>query len=291
MIESTNNSHIKNIIKLKKNGRERRKQKLYIAEGPKMVIEAARLGLAEKVFIADNVWRDINSEDADEPVCNNRYAGLNRREMAELLQQYSCETVTDKVFNEMSDTVSPQGILALVKIKDADISDVICSQYGIRHFCDDICCMPVCRLLILEDIQDPGNLGTIFRTAEACGFNGILMNKGTADVYNPKAVRSTMGAILRMPFAYSDDICDIISECKNNGVTVYGMHLMGNDIRNADYKPYSAFVIGNESKGMSERAIEACDEGLRIPMNPVSESLNASVAAGVIMYQSSLKFL
>lgn len=272
MIESTNNSHIKNIIKLKKNSRERKKQKLYMVEGPKMVLEALKLGLVKEIYISEDALAKLSSEAVT------------------LLDEAGFETVSGRVFKEISDTVSPQGMIALADIKDTKVEDVIHSKYGIKHFCDEICCMPVTRILILEDVQDPGNLGTMLRTAEAAGFNGVIMNKGTADAYNPKTVRSSMGAALRLPFAYGEDICDIIDACKSCGITVYGTHLLGNDIRDVKYSPNSAFVIGNESKGMSERAKDACDENIRIPMNPASESLNAAVAAGITMYHSSLKF-
>ncbi len=288
MIESTNNPHIKNIIKLKKNGRERKKQKHYIVEGPKMVLEALKLGLVNEIYISESALLEL---DCLKTSSNNRYAGFSYEETAAMLQKNGFYTVSDSVFKELSDTVTPQGMIAIADIKDTSVKDVICSQYGVKHFCDDICCMGITRILILEDIQDPGNLGTIFRTAEAAGFNGMILNKGTADSYNPKVVRSAMGAALRLPFAYGGDICDIIEECKQSGITVYGTHLAGNDIRKIEYKPHAAFVIGNESKGMSERAKNACDENIRIPMDPASESLNAGIAAGIIMYHSSLKFL
>lgn len=288
MIESTNNSHIKNIIKLMKNGKERRKQKLYPVEGPKMVLEALKLGLVNEIYISESALEGLNYEKDS---ANNRYAGFSCDEVLKILRENGYETVSDKVFKELSDTVTPQGMIALADIRDTSVKDVIYSQYGVKHFCDDICCMSVSRILILEDIQDPGNLGTMLRTAEAAGFNGVIINKGTVDPYNPKAVRSSMGAVLRLPFSYGEDICDIIEECRNCGITVYGTHLQGNDIRKTEYKPCSAFVIGNESKGMSERAKALCDYTIRIPMNPVSESLNAGIAAGIIMYHSSLKFL
>ena len=289
MIESTNNSQIKNIIRLKKSGKERKKQKQYVVEGPKMVLEAIKLELAEKIYVAESLLKDIDG--GIKALQNNRFAGLDYAAVFDILEECGYESVSDRVFKELSDTVSPQGIIALAGIKDMDTKDVLYSQYGVRHFCDDVCCMPIARILILEDIQDPGNLGTVFRTAEAAGFNGILMNKGTVDVYNPKTVRSTMGAVFRLPFAYGDDICDIIAECKKTGITVYGTGLLGKDIRDTEYKPCSAFVIGNESNGMSEAALNVCDENIKIPMNPASESLNAGVAAGIIMYHSSLKFL
>lgn len=231
--------------------------------------------------------KEIRSDKA----AGNRYAGYAESDVLKMVESTDYDIVSDAVFGVLTDTVTPQGMLALVHMNILDVNDVINSPYGIRHYCNEVCCMNIARLLILCDVQDPGNLGTIMRTAEAAGFNGILMTKGTVSAYNPKVVRSTMGAVLRLPFSYADNISYIIDECKKCGIKVYGAALSGNDFRNIDFEPRSAIIIGNESRGIDEDTLDMCDENIYIPMNPAAESLNAAVAAGIVMYQSTLTFL
>lgn len=292
MIESRSNEHIKNIIKLRDNQKERKKQKMYIVEGPKMVLEAIRLGKACHVYVSKTVYDSISETKGSlKKAAGNRYAGYNESDVLKMVESTDYDIVSDEVFGILTDTVTPQGMLALVHMNNLSINNVINSHYGIKHYCNEVCCMSITRLLILCDVQDPGNLGTIMRTAEAAGFNGILMTKGTVSAYNPKVVRSTMGAVLRLPFAYACNISDIISECKKCGIKVYGAALSGNDLRNIDFEPRSAIIIGNESRGIDEDTLDMCDDKIYIPMNPAAESLNAAAAAGIIMYQSSLTFL
>ena len=226
-----------------------------------MVREAIDLALVEKVYVSSLLWDSLS----------------------EVLDGCEYEIVLDKVFREMSDTVTPQGVLALLRIPSCGMDEVLHSKAGINN--------TIRRWMILEDIQDPGNLGPIFRTAEAAGYNGLLLSKGTVDVWNPKVVRSTMGAILRMPIAYGYSMEEILETCKTKGISIYGACLDGMDIREISFQDELAVVIGNESKGLSSSTIGACDVSFRIPMAGSVESLNASVAAGIIMYMSSLSFL
>lgn len=245
----------KDVIKLLEKSKERKKLGAYIVEGPKMVYEAIGLGLVMKAWVSESF---IN--EATEPLACDY------------------EVLDDKKFKELSGTVTPQGIIAAVKMNQPDVDDILSDALSTR-------------ILILENLQDPGNLGTIIRTAEAAGYNGIFMNKGTVDIYNPKVVRSTMGAIFRVPFLYFDEITDIFDTCRTNGVHIYGAALSGKDIREVTYADRSAFVIGNESKGISKETLSMCDELIKIPMAGSVESLNASVAAGLLMYLSNLSYL
>ena len=141
--------------------------------------------------------------------------------------------------------------------------------------------------IFLENIQDPGNLGTILRTAEGAGIDGIIMNKGTVDIYNPKVVRSTMGSIFRVPFMYCDDIMGKVDELKKSGVKVYAAALGGTrNYSEPDYTRPSAFAIGNEGNGLTDEMINAADERIKIPMLGKVESLNAANAAGILMYEA-----
>lgn len=281
MIESAGNSQVKNVIKLLKNSRERRKQTSYIIEGPKMVLEALKAGTVSKVYISDTMWNMINGTEWDETYCNNRLAHVSAGEARRMITGCDYDIVKDSVFASMNDTVVPQGIIAVASMPCADIDDMLEASAG----------NTVSRYIILENLQDPGNLGTIFRTAEAAGFDGVIMTRGTVDVYNPKVVRSTMGAILRIPHVYCDNIGIIIDKCRSAGVSLMGAALDGTDIRQTEYPDRLAIIIGNESNGLSDTALSGCDKRVRIPMAGETESLNASVAAGVLMYMSSLSFL
>ena len=142
-------------------------------------------------------------------------------------------------------------------------------------------------MLVLENIQDPGNLGTIFRTAEAAGATGIVLSKDCVDLYNPKVIRSTMGAIFRIPFIYTDDLIGTIDELKREGITVYAAHLKGeNSYDMEDYKTACAFLIGNEGNGLPEETAACADRKILIPMEGGAESLNAAVASAVLMFEA-----
>ena len=142
------------------------------------------------------------------------------------------------------------------------------------------------KLLILEDTADPGNLGTIMRTAEAAGVTGVIMSKGTVDIFNPKVVRSTMGSIFRLPFAYVEDLKEVIKELKKSGISFYATHLKGEKSYKAiKYSDRSAILIGNEARGLSDEVADLADIYVIIPMQGKVESLNAAVAAALMMYE------
>ena len=142
------------------------------------------------------------------------------------------------------------------------------------------------HLLVLDNIQDPGNLGTIFRTAEAAGVTGVFLSRDCADIYNPKTVRSTMGAIFRQPFVYVEDLPGTISRMKEKGICVFAAHLQGErSYDREDYRKKTAFLVGNEGNGLRREVEEMADVRVRIPMAGRAESLNAAIAAGVLMFE------
>ena len=143
-------------------------------------------------------------------------------------------------------------------------------------------------MLITENVQDPGNLGTMFRTAEGAGVTGILMSKNTVDVFNPKTIRSTMGSVYRMPFLYTEDIKESVELLKRQGISCYAAHLKGKDFyEKSDYTQPTAFLIGNEGNGLSEELADTADTYIKIPMGGKLESLNAAMAAGILMYEAN----
>jgi TrmH family RNA methyltransferase len=139
--------------------------------------------------------------------------------------------------------------------------------------------------LILESIQDPGNLGTIMRTAEAAGISGVIIGGESCDMYNPKVVRSTMGAIFRVPFIYTDNLVETINQLKAYGVTVYGAHLKGTDLYAEAFDGSVAFLIGNEGNGLSEEVSATATRLIKIPMAGKVESLNAATSAALLSYE------
>jgi len=194
----------------------------------------------------------------------------------EVLVQNEFEVVADRIFKSMSDTITPQGILGIIKRKEYTLNELLK--------------LPGNCFLILEDIQDPGNLGTMIRTAEGAGVAGIIMNKGTVDVYNPKVIRSTMGSIYRVPFVIVDHLGDAVREMKKSGITAYAAHLQGEyNYYDENYDRGTALLIGNEGKGLSDEIAGLADTYIKIPMDGKVESLNASIAAAILLYEIKRK--
>jgi len=141
-------------------------------------------------------------------------------------------------------------------------------------------------LMVLEDLQDPGNVGTIFRTAEGAGATGIILSENCVDVYNPKTIRATMGSIFRVPFLYVDDIIKFCDELKGQQIKTYAAHLSGENMyTQEDYTDGCAFFIGNEGKGLSDKVVQQIERLIKIPMEGKVESLNAAIAATILMYE------
>lgn len=182
------------------------------------------------------------------------------------------ELVRDSVFQSMSDTNTPQGILAEVYRRSVNEEDLFAA--GTEPF-----------LLIAEHLQDPGNLGTIIRTAEGAGVTGIILSADTVDIYNPKVIRSTMGSIFRMPIVVADDLAEMIDHVKARGISVYGAHLDGATFYEKDFTGGCAFLIGNEGNGLSDAISAKADDLIRIPMCGQVESLNAAISTAVIAYE------
>ncbi len=247
MITSENNAQLKNITALLKKAKERRQQGLFVAEGRKMFLEACDLGIVEKAYLSESYASECKTVQCD------------------------YELVADEVFNRIAETVTPQGVIALVKIPETDAEETIKKAEN---------------LLLLENLQDPGNLGTIIRTAEAAGMDAVILSGNSVDVYNPKVVRSTMGAVFRVNICYTGDFIGLIKELNNSGFNTIATHLAAEKkYHEADYSGKTAILIGNEGNGLSEEATGLAKEKVIIPMAGKVESLNASVAAALMMYE------
>lgn len=253
MITSVNNSQVKQVMLLNRKARERKKQDVFLVEGWKMFREAPRERLV-KTYVSESFLQNPDHQH--------------------LLEEVEYEVVKDSVFTQMSDTLTPQGILTIVKQYHYGVEDLVAEKKS-----------PL--LLVLEDLQDPGNVGTIFRTAEGAGVTGILMTKNCVDIYNPKTIRSTMGSIYRVPFVCVEDLEESLSWMAEKKITTYAAHLQGKHAYDREnYKNGTAFFIGNEGNGLTEELSDRADCRIRIPMEGKLESLNAGVASALLMYEA-----
>lgn len=253
MITSTTNKQVKFVHALLKKARIRRDEDLFVAEGIRMCKEIPR-ELIHTLYISENFQKTAE--------CSAMTAGVQR-----------VEAVSEEVFKALSDTQTPQGVLALVRQSHYTLSDLLKKP---------------ALLMILETLQDPGNLGTIIRAGEGAGVTGIIMDSHTADIYNPKVIRSTMGSILRMPFVYTEDLLQTLIKLKQNGICLYAAHLQGeNNYETEDYTGNIGFLIGNEGSGISDGIISQADCFIKIPMAGQVESLNAAVAASILMFEAA----
>lgn len=254
LITSKDNETIKEIKKLKE--KKYRKEK-FIIEGIKMIEEAIQYNAHIELVVYSEKFKISDIEN--------------------IIKQKSIKTieVTESIFNTLTEVVSPQGILAVVR-KNENSKKI---DYSTNF------------ILALDGIQDPGNLGTIIRTADATNLKQIIVSKDTVDTYSPKVIRSTMGAIFRVNVIEVEELSIELERLKKEGFKIITTSLQTEkSIYDIDYKK-SVVVIGNEANGVSDKVYEVSNTKVKIPMPGKAESLNASVAAGVMMYEYVRKTL
>lgn len=255
MITGASNEQIKRLIRLRTQKKARDAENIFIAEGMKMFLEAPKDRI-EKIYVSKKFF--------------DGHGKLFARDGEGSL--LSPHILSDGVFARVSDTDTPQGILATVRKASYDIEKVISTE---RPF-----------FMVADALQDPGNAGTVLRTAEAAGADAVFFTKGSADIYQPKAVRSTMGAIFRVPVFYAEDALGLIKKFHERGVRVYAAYPEGADMYDRqDYSHGTALIVGNEAAGLSEKVAKAADAKISIPMEGKAESLNAAAAAAILMYE------
>ena len=253
MITSATNSRVKRIVALGQKAKFRREEDCFLVEGSKMFLEAPKSWVKE-VYISESF--------------------LAKCSFREELQSYCYEVVSEDVFQKMSDTKTPQGILSVLQCPHYEMEQLLAKANPF--------------LIILENLQDPGNLGTILRTGEGAGIDGVIMTKETADLFNPKVIRATMGSIYRMPYVYVDDILECIKELKKRDIAVYAAHLDDSVCYDVpDYKKGTAFLIGNEGNGLKKETADSATQYIKIPMHGQVESLNAAIATSILMYEAA----
>ena len=251
MITSTGNAQVKRLLQLQKKSKARNEEKVFIVEGLRMFVEVPEERV-EKVYISESLY--------------------NKKKQELKLERFSYEVLSDSVFEHVSDTKTPQGILCIVKQKRYNIEELL--EMENPHF------------MVLDNLQDPGNLGTIVRTAEGAGVNAVFLSKESVDIFNPKTIRSTMGSIYRMPVIYVEDLVALLDIFKKKGIKSYAAHLEGkNSYDREDYKGGTAILIGNEGNGLRDEVSNAADIWVQIPMQGQVESLNAAIAASILMFE------
>ena len=262
MITSTSNQQIKQLTALLKKSKERKEKKLFVVEGKKMVDEVPITKL-RAVYVSESY--------ANNPA--NAQIIIDFMEVCASVGA-TYEVVADNVFKSVSDTQTPQGIMAVVAMPEYSLEQLLEGEKT--------------HLLILESIQDPGNLGTMVRTGEGAGVTGIIMNKTTVDLYNPKTIRSTMGSIYRVPFFVTEDLAETIKKLREKGISLYAAHLKGEHVYDEeDYTGACGFLIGNEGNGLSDEIANLADTYIKIPMEGEVESLNAAISATLLMYETN----
>jgi len=276
IISSKDNKRIKYIRSLLEKGGIRRKNHSFVVEGIKLVDEALEYGNVLDIIVSKSLYHEIVSGDLSR---NALLSDNGKHIIKQVKQGTSLTVVSDAVFKSVSETITPQGVIAVVDMPESGLleGDYLKKAYEKSG---------KIKLLVLEDTADPGNLGTIMRTAEAAGVTGVIMGKGTVDIFNPKGVRSTMGSIFRLPFSYVDDLKAVILGLKRDGISFYATHLKGKEsYRDISYSDKAGILIGNEARGLSDEIANLADTYVIIPMQGKVESLNAAVAAALMMYE------
>lgn len=256
MITSNSNPKVKQVVQWQTKAGERRRAGIFLAEGFKMYEEAPEKTIRE-VYLSEEISDRASLSAA----------------VREKLNRTGYETVSAEVLRKMSDTQNPQGILCVIKRQEYDLEQLLAAPHPL--------------LVLLENLQDPGNLGTIVRTGEGAGITGVIMSSRTVDIYNPKVVRATMGSIYRVPHVCVEDLGGTVERLRENGIHTYAAHLEGKKYYDRfSFREGTAFLIGSEGSGLSRELADKADSYLKIPMEGRVESLNAAITASLLMYEA-----
>lgn len=250
-ITSKDNSLIKSTNKLLTSSKYRRESGLFVLEGLRLCSDAEANNYKIKVLFVSENFLDKN--------INFDFDGFKAEE------KY---IVNDSVLSKISDTVSPQGIVCIVNSPDK----IGTLQNG--------------AYIALENVQDPANIGAIARTAEALGAKGLIVSENSCDPYSSKALRAGMGAMLRIPVIVTEDFASFLSDAKKSH-TLYAAVLQENSkfLKEIKFEENSIVLVGNEANGLTDKAVELSDYAVKIEMKGKAESLNASVAASILLWE------
>lgn len=252
-ITSKDNKIIKNISKLLSKSKYRKEQGLFVVEGIRLCIDAIRSNAGIDTFIC--------TEDA----LKKYPEAVNELEK----NAQSSYVVSSNIFSILSDTKTPQGVICVVKALDNKPQfDKINNKY-----------------VLLQNMQDPSNLGAVLRSADALGFCGVILTKDCCDILSPKVCRASMGAVFRVPFMICDDECEFVSDFNKFGKSYAAVVRNGKSITEFNYEGNTLVCIGNEGNGLTDDLVNTCTYAVTIPMKGNAESLNAAAAAGIIMWE------
>ncbi len=259
-ITSKENKYIKLVRSLSEK-KKRDKENLFVIEGYKFIF-SSKIFIPKFIIITENLLEEINQD-------------------AELSKQLNSLEVDiyitdDEIFNYITNTNNPQGALCVFEKNKINFENRI-KELGKKERANIVIC---------ENLQDPGNAGTIIRTADAGGFDLVIFTNNSVDIFNPKVIRSTAGSILNIPVINGISSENVIQVLKKNNITSYGTHLKGEQYHfDTDFDKKTAFFIGNEANGLTDETSNMLDQLIKIPMLGNSESLNASIACAVVIYE------
>ena len=261
-ISGKNNGFITETIKLKQK-KYRNEKNLFYIEGVKLLQEVLRSDYREKIkniIIDENIFHDVIN------IINTEYIEYTK----DIIKKFEVVAVTREIYKKITDEEAFQGVMCVIEKRSGDID-----------FSYD---KPV---IILNSVRDPGNIGTIIRTAEAIYDFDIILSDDCADIYNSKTQRAAMGAIFRQNIKICKNIVSEIEILKKNGYNIFATCLEKNpkSIDEVIFNKKSAVIFGNEGNGLDDILVGLCDEKIIIPVNQNSESLNVSVAAGIIIWK------
>ncbi len=258
LIKSKDNSNIKLIQKLLSSKKTRDEQNVFIIEGRKVFEDALFENIdIIKVFISEKF-----SEKHSSFLCN----------ITKKIPQENVFYITDELSDKIAQTAKTQGIFAIAKKINKNFSIISGGKY-----------------LLLENLQDPANIGTIIRTADAVGLDGVILSSDCCDVYNEKVVRATMGSLFRVNFLQNADLSHIISTLKSANIPTFAAVIDSDatDLKKCDFENGAGVIIGNEGNGLCLETISLCDFRLTIKMNGNLNSLNAAMASTIIAWEMS----
>jgi TrmH family RNA methyltransferase len=252
-ITSRANPSVKLAVKLRTR-RARDEHNAFLVEGDILIEEAARSGADfEAIFVREG----------------SDYAGYG-----EGTEHMS--SLPGDLFDEIVDTVTPQNVIAIVRKPEGRVlSEALPPGFGSESL----------SVIVLDRLQDPGNVGTVLRSADAAEFDAVIAVKGTADVYAPKVVRAAAGAIFRMPVLMAQDADEVIDTLREASVKLCALHMEGADFGDAELSGRTALVVGNEGGGVSKDFLLGAQMRVSIPMRDGADSLNAGVAASIVMFE------
>ena len=288
LITSVNNQRVKEVANLKQK-KYRTESGTFFAEGLRAVQEAVQYADVTELFYteaeagrldevlkaAGNVPADTKEKSGNMNNANHNNAGTakKRNEASNGIRMYQ---VDEKVMAKLSDTKAPQGVLAVIRTPEQNLRQLRPGTASDNN-------APV---IILDRVQDPGNLGTIIRTADAVGALGLILLEGCVDAYSPKVVRASMGSLFHLPVVQDVTAEEALTWCYRNGYEPAATALKNaQNVYKADISKKMAFLFGNEANGVAEELQAAVETRLFIPMAGLAESMNVAMAAGIILFE------